>query len=60
MRYNCFLRKFKNSLDVSVLTWLDVMHDGRFVVLRRTAPPASPSLDLIVNWFDVVRWRARP
>ena len=37
---------------------LDVMRDGRLIVLRRTAPDAVTSLNLIVNWFGEVRRRA--
>jgi serine/threonine-protein kinase len=37
---------------------LDVLRDGRLVVLRRGAPAAVTSLNLIVNWFGEVRRRA--
>lgn len=45
------------ALDPADLA-LDVMPDGRLVVLRRQVPPAPTSLNVIVNWFDEVRRRA--
>jgi Tol biopolymer transport system component len=36
---------------------LDVMHDGRLLVLRRRLPPPPRSLTVVFNWFDQVRRR---
>ena len=34
---------------------LDVMHDGRLIVLRPAPSPPSTSLNVVTNWFEVVR-----
>jgi hypothetical protein len=36
-------------------TLLDVLPDGRFLMIRVTPPPPVTSLNLIVNWFDELR-----
>ena len=36
---------------------LDVMRDGRLIVLRRAGQDTVTSLNLIVNWFSEVRQR---
>jgi hypothetical protein len=38
---------------------LDVMADGRFVVLRRGTTPPATSLNIVTSWFDHVRNRTR-
>ena len=47
------------SLDEEDLL-LDIMKDGRFVVLRRGAREPLTSVHLITNWFDYVRSTVRP
>ena len=39
---------------------LDVLPDGRFVVLRRAPIPSTTAVNVVANWFTLIREMARP